>query len=172
MTIERAEAFDFWGKRTLVGPQLKPGDTAPDFTLINDKFQFIQRHDLSGKPMLISVVPSLDTAVCSMQTARFDQEAANFGDSITVVTVSADLPFAQKRWCGDHNITNSVVLSDHREMSFGAAYGTLVKDLRIESRAVFVVDANGVVQYAEYVPLAGSHPDYVAVLEALQDVVK
>lgn len=172
MTTERAAAFDFLGPRTLIGPELKPGDPAPDFVLLNNKLQEVRRSDFAGKPMLISVVPSLDTSVCSAQTARFDQEAANFGDALSVITVSADLPFAQARWCGDHNATNSQVLSDHREMSFGTAYGTLVDGLRIESRAVFVVDKDGIVRYAEYVPVAGSHPDYVAALAALQGVVE
>lgn len=172
MTTERPAAFDFLGPRTLIGPELKAGDPAPDFVLLNNKLEDVRRSDLAGKPMLISVVPSLDTSVCSMQTARFDQEAANFGTALNVVTVSADLPFAQARWCGDHNATNSMVLSDHREMSFGEAYGTLVAGLRIESRAVFVVDKEGVIRYAEYVPVAGNHPDYVAALEALQSVVQ
>ncbi len=171
MTTERPAAFDFFGPRTLIGPQLKPGDSAPDFVLLNNKLQEVRRADFAGKPMLISVVPSLDTAVCSMQTARFDQEAANFGDALHVITVSADLPFAQARWCGDHNATNLQTLSDHRDMNFGAAYGTLVEGLRLESRAVFVVDKDGIVRYAEYVPVAGNHPDYVAALEALQSVV-
>lgn len=172
MTTEREGAFDFLGSRTLIGPELKPGDVAPDFSLMNAKLKEVTKSDFSGKPMLISVVPSLDTSVCSLQTSRFDSEAANFGDSLAVITVSADLPFAQARWCGEHDANNSVFLSDHREMSFGSAYGTAIKDVRLESRAVFVVDAQGTVRYAEYVPVAGDHPDYVAALQALQDVLK
>lgn len=171
MTIEREAAFDFFGPRTLVGPELKAGDPAPDFVLLNNKLKEVRRSDFAGKPLLISVVPSLDTSVCSMQSVRFEQEAINLGDALAVITVSADLPFAQARWCGEHDAKNSQFLSDHRDMSFGAAYGTYLPDFRIESRAVFVVDKDGVVRYAEYVPVAGSQPDYVAALEAVQSVL-
>lgn len=171
MTIERPAAFDFFGPKTLVGPELKPGDTAPDFTLLNRKMKLVGKDEFAGKPMLISVVPSLDTGVCSKQSKRFDEEAANLGDSVAILTVSADLPFAQIRWCTDQEAKNATVLSDHRDMNFGAAYGTLVKEARIESRAVFVVDKHGLVQYAEYVPVAGNEPNYVAALQALQNVL-
>jgi thiol peroxidase len=171
MAVEREGAFDFLGPKTLVGPELKPGDPAPDFTLLNAKLKPVSKSDFAGKPMIISVVPSLDTSVCSMQTKRFDEEAANFGDSLAVITVSADLPFAQKRWCGEHDVSNHQTLSDHREMSFGESYGTHIKEARIESRAVFVVDKAGVIRHVEYVPTAGSEPDYTAVLSAAQQVV-
>ncbi len=171
MTTERADAFDFLGPRTLVGPELKVGDTAPDFTLINRKLQPVTKSEFAGKPMLISVVPSLDTPVCSTQSKRFDEEASKLGDTVAILTVSADLPFAQSRWCSVNSAESATFLSDHRDMSFGEAYGTLVKDVRVESRAVFVVDANGVIQYAEYVPAGGKQPDYPAVLQALQGVL-
>lgn len=172
MTQERERVFDFRGPRTLVGPELKPGDQAPAFQLINGKMQEVSSAEFAGKPLLISVVPSLDTRVCPMQTRRFNQEASKFGDRAALITVSADLPFAQARWCGAEGVENIQVLSDHREMSFGAAYGTYVKDLRIESRAVFVVDAGGVIRYAEYVSVAGTHPDYDTALAALQQTVQ
>ncbi len=171
MTIEREAAFDFFGPRTLVGPELKAGDPAPDFVLLNNKLKEVRRSDFAGKPMLISVVPSLDTSVCSMQSVRFEEEAANLGDALAVITVSADLPFAQARWCSAHDAKNSQFLSDHRDMSFGTAYGTYLRDFRIESRAVFVIDKDGIVRYAEYVPVAGNQPDYVAALAAVQSVL-
>ncbi|NOK64431.1 MAG: thiol peroxidase [Chloroflexi bacterium AL-W] len=170
--MERTGAFDFLGPRTLVGPELKPGDKAPAFTLISNKLQEVSSDSFAGKPMIISVVPSVDTSVCSVQTHRFDQEAAKLGDAINVVGVSVDLPFAQARWCGAEEVSNMQVLSDYRDVSFGDAYGTHIKDLRLESRAVFVVDADGVIRYAEYVPVAGQHPDYDAVLTAAKDLVR
>lgn len=171
MPQERAEAFDFWGPKTLVGPELKPGDKAPDFTVTNGKNETVSSASMAGQPMLISVVPSLETGVCSTQTRRFDKEIANYAGQITLVTVSADLPFAQNRWVSAEGVENQTILSDHREMSFGTAFGTYVKELRIDSRAVFVVDRDGVVRYAEYVPSAGNEPNYDAALEAVKQVI-
>jgi len=167
MATERENAFDFWGPKTLIGPQLAPGDAAPAFTLVKSGNTTVSSSAFAGKPWLISVVPSLDTGVCSTQTRRFSEAAGAWGDRIAFITVSADLPFAQGRWCGAEGITNLTVLSDHRDMSFGDAYGTHVKELRWESRAVFVVDAAGVVRHAEYVPVSGREPDYDAALGAL-----
>ncbi|NTV64334.1 MAG: thiol peroxidase [Oscillochloris sp.] len=171
MTIERAEAFNFFGPRSLTGPELKPGDEAPDFSLINNKLETVTKATYTGKPLLISVVPSLDTGVCSRQTVRFNEEAASLKEQVSFITVSADLPFAQTRWCGSNNADHVEALSDHRDMSFGAAYGTLLGDFRVESRAVFVVDAAGTVRYAEYVPVAGQEPDYDQALAALKQVL-
>lgn len=167
MPNERPEAFVFRGPRTLVGPVLKPGDKAPDFTLVDNKDNTYTYKNFEGKPLLISSVPSLDTGVCSRQTARFDQEAAKLGDKVTVLTVSADLPFTQDRWCGANNASNGKVLSDHLDLNFGDAYGTHVKELRIDSRAVFVVDADGTIRYVEYVPVGGQEPNYDQALAAL-----
>ncbi|NTW04251.1 MAG: thiol peroxidase [Oscillochloris sp.] len=171
MTIERAEAFNFFGPRTLTGPELQPGDVAPDFSLINNKLEQVTKATYAGKPLLISVVPSLDTGVCSKQTVRFNEEAASLKNHVNFVTVSADLPFAQVRWCGSNNADHVQALSDHRDMTFGAAYGTLVGDFRIDSRAVFIVDAEGIVRYVEYVPVAGQEPDYDTALTALKQVL-
>lgn len=165
---ERPNAFNFYGPRALSGPELKPGDHAPDAALTNSKFETVRITDFAGKPLVISVVPSLDTGVCTRQTLRFNQEAAAIGTQAAFLTISADLPFAQARWCGVNKVANMYTFSDHRTMAFGAAYGTLVDDLRIESRAVFVVDGQGVVRYAEYVPTAGQEPNYEAVLDALR----
>ncbi|NNJ10958.1 thiol peroxidase [Chloroflexales bacterium ZM16-3] len=171
MVTERAEAFNFFGPRSLSGPELKPGDTAPDFHLITNKFETVTKATYAGKPLLISVVPSLDTGVCSKQTIRFNEEAATLKDRVSFVTVSADLPFAQTRWCGSNNADHVQTLSDHRDMNFGAAYGTLVGDFRIDSRAVFVLDAEGAVRYAEYVPTAGQEPDYDSAMAAIKQVL-
>lgn len=168
MTVERANAFNFFGPQALTGPELKPGDEAPDFSLINNKFEQITKASFAGQPVLISVVPSLDTGVCTKQTVRFNEEAAALSEQVAFVTVSADLPFAQARWCGHNNATHMQTLSDHRDMSFGRAFGTLVDSFRIDSRAVFVLDGEGVVRYAEYVPTAGQEPDYAAAMEAIK----
>lgn len=167
MTV-RANAFDFFGSRSLSGPELQEGDRAPDFTLLTNRFKTTSLADFAGKPVVISVVPSLDTGVCTRQSLRFNQEAAALGEQAAFITVSADLPFAQARWCGSNEVSAMQTLSDHRDMSFGASYGTYVPDFRIESRAVFVVDREGVIRYVEYVPTAGQEPDYEATLAALR----
>jgi thiol peroxidase len=169
--MERANAFDFIGPKTLIGPELTVGDQAPAFVLLGQDLKDIDSATFAGKPMLISVVPSVDTGVCDLQTKRFNEEAGAQGDKITFLTVSADLPFALRRYCGANEIKNIVVATDHRTMAFGAAYGTYVKEIRLESRAVFVVDAAGVIQYAEYVPTAGQHPNYDAALAVLTALV-
>jgi len=168
--MERANAFDFWGPKTLVGPELKVGDKAPAFTLTRGR-ESVDSAQFAGKPLVISVIPSIDTGVCSRQTHRFNQEAAALGDTVAILTVSADLPFAQGRWCGAEGVDKVIMASDHRDMSFGAAYGTYVKELRIESRAVFVVDNEGIIRYAEYVPAGGQEPNYDAALAVLKELV-
>jgi thioredoxin-dependent peroxiredoxin len=168
--MERADAFDFGGPRTLVGPELKPGDPAPAFRLAGNRVT-VDSAQFAGKPLVISVIPSIDTGVCARQTRAFNQTAAALGDAINIVTVSADLPFAFGRWCAAEGIDKLVMASDHMDMSFGSAYGTYVKDLRIESRAVFVVDAEGIVRHAEYVPVAGNEPDYDAALAAVKGLM-
>lgn len=170
-TISRPEAFDFFGPRTLTGPELKPGDPAPDFRLVNTHHQPVTLDSYAGKPLLISVVPSLDTGVCNKQTMRFEDEAAALKNHAYFITVSADLPFAQARWCGFNSAEHIETLSDHRDMSFGAAYGTLVADFRIESRAVFIIDREGIIRYAEYVPNAGQEPDYNKALTTLSAIL-
>ncbi|MFN7017227.1 MAG: thiol peroxidase [Fimbriimonadales bacterium] len=169
--MERSNAVTFLGKPlTLVGNALKPGDPAPDATVLKQDLTPINIHDYKGHVLLISVVPSLDTSVCSAQTKRFNEEASQLPDSVKVITVSMDLPFAQKRFCGAEGIDKIEALSDHREGAFGQAYGALVKELRILCRAVFVVDAQGVVRYAEYVPEIASHPNYEAALQVVRQL--
>lgn len=149
----------------LDGPELKVGDAAPDATLRQDLVSDINLSAFAGKPRIYSVVPSLDTPVCALQTKRFNEEAGNLA-GVELITISADLPVAQSRFCGAENIdTDRVkVLSDHKDADFGAKYGTMIPDLRIDCRAVFVVDANDTIQYAEYVPEIADHPNYDAII--------
>ena len=156
---------------TVMGLALEPGAKAPDFKLVANDMSEVRLADSAGKVRLISVVPSLDTEVCDLQTRRFNQEAAAFGDDVVVLTVSADLPFAQARWCGAAGVDRVQTLSDHKDMNFGDAYGTHISELRLEQRAVFVVDANDVIRYVEYVPEVSEHPNYEAALAALRDVI-
>jgi len=151
----------------LEGPEIKVGDAAPDATLSKSLVDQVKLSDYKGKTRIFSVVPSLDTPVCALQTKRFNEEAAKL-PNVAFITISADLPMAQARFCGTEGIDKEklVVLSDHRLMDFGKKYGTLVTPLRVESRAVFVVGADDTVKYAEYVPEIANHPNYDAVLAA------
>ena len=170
--MERPGAVTFKGQPlTLVGPELKPGDKAPDFTTIDQSLQPASLKDYAGKVILLSVVPSLDTSICSAQTKRFNEEAAQLPEDAAILTVSMDLPFAQARFCGAENIDRVKVLSDHRDASFAQAYGTLVKELRLESRAIFVIDRDGIIRYVEYVPEIASHPNYDAALQAVKSLL-
>jgi thioredoxin-dependent peroxiredoxin len=154
------------------GNALKPGDKAPEVTLHTG---FLAGTPLlagtEGKVRLISVVPSIDTSVCDAQTRRMNEEASNLGDGVVVVTVSADLPMAQKRWCGAAGVERVLMLSDYLNLPFGQAYGTAVPELGVDQRAIFVVDASDTVRYVEYVPGIGQHPDYAAALEAVRSVL-
>jgi len=150
---------------TLAGPQLKPGDKAPDFTLVDNSLKPVTLKDTGNSVRIISVVPSLDTPVCDAQTKRFNEEAAKL-PGVDIITVSMDLPFAQKRWCGAFGVDKIKMLSDHKDGSFGASYGTLIQELRIESRAIFVLDKNNRVVHAEYVPEVADHPNYDTALAA------
>jgi len=150
---------------TLVGPELKAGDDAPDFSLVDNSLKPVTLKDTGNSVRIISVVPSLDTPVCDAQTKRFNEEAAKL-PGVDIITVSMDLPFAQKRWCGAFGVDKVKMLSDHKEGSFGSSYGTLIQDLRIESRAIFVLDQNNRVVHAEYVPEVGDHPNYETALAA------
>jgi thiol peroxidase len=159
-------SITFKGKPvTLLGNEVKAGDKAPNFTVLANDLSEVTLDDTKGSVRLISVVPSLDTGVCDAQTRRFNEEAANLGD-VKILTISVDLPFAQKRWCGALGIKNVQTLSDHRDLSFGKAYGVVIKELRLLARAVFVIDSNDVVTYAEYVSEATNHPNYEAAIAA------
>jgi len=172
MVVEREEAFVFGpAPRTVRGAMLKVGDTAPDFTLVANDFSKVTLADSAGKVRLISVVPSLETGVCDAQKRRFNEAATELGEDVVVLTVSADLPFTQRRWCGAAGVDRVQVLSDHLDMSFGDAYGTHVVAIRLEQRSVFVVDANDKIAYVEYLPAAGQHPNYEAALAAVKEAV-
>jgi thiol peroxidase len=155
----------------LVGPQLKPGDKAPDFSVLNG-LDLASLASTPAKPRLFSVVPSLDTPVCSQQTKKFDEALAGYKDKLACYTVSLDLPFAQKRFCTDANIANMQTLSDVHNHSFGKSWGVLIEGLPLSllSRAVFVVDAGGKITYVEYVPSVPAHPNYDAALAAVKAV--
>jgi len=152
---------------TLLGSQLKVGEKAPNFTVLANDLSEVTLNDSKGYVRLISVVPSIDTGVCDAQTRRFNEEAAKL-DNVKVLTVSVDLPFAQSRWCGSNGIENVQTLSDHRDLSFGEAFGVAIKELRLLARAVFVVDSNDVVTYGEYVNEVTEHPNYEAAIEAVK----
>ena len=148
----------------LRGDELRPGDAAPGFTLTANDLSPVTLDDTSGV-RVINVVPSLDTPVCDQQIRRFNEEAANL-DGVSVYCVSCDLPFAQKRWCGAAGVDKVVTLSDYKDGNFGAAWGTMIDALRIESRAVFVVNVHNTIVHAEYVPEVAEHPNYDGALAA------
>jgi thiol peroxidase len=156
---------------TLTGTELKVGDQAPDFVALDNDLNPVSLDSFRGRVCVISSVPSLDTPVCDMETRRFNDEAGRLGDNVVVLTVSMDLPFAQKRWCGAAGVDRVQTLSDHREGSFGQAYGVLIKELRLLARAVFVVDPQGTIRYLELVKEIVDEPDYDSVLGAVKDLV-
>ena len=149
----------------MLGPALKPGEKAPDFKAVDDSLKTLDLAGTGGGVRIFSVVPSLDTPVCDAQTKRFNEESGKLPD-VKIYSFSMDLPFAQKRWCGAFGVDHVKMVSDHRDGSFGEAYGTLIKDLRIMSRAIFVIDKNNVIRHVEYVKEVGDHPNYEAALAA------
>lgn len=156
----------------VAGPGVKPGDAAQDVVLSTGFVEtFRLLGDTQGKVRLISVVPSIDTSVCDMQTRRMNEEAASLGEQVVVLTVSADLPMAQKRWCGAAGVDRVIMLSDRMGLPFGHAYGTAAPQLGIDQRAIVVVDDQDVVRYVEYVPSIGQHPDYDAALAAVRALI-
>lgn len=156
---------------TLMGTELQVGDQAPDFVAMDTDLNPVSFDSFRGKVCIISSVPSLDTPVCDMETRRFNDEAGRLGDDVEILTISMDLPFAQKRWCGAAGVDKVQTLSDHRDAAFGQAYGVLIKDLRLLARAVFVVDKEGTIRYIELVKEIASEPDYDSVLTAVKDLV-
>ena len=167
--IERPGAVIFGGKpATLLGKELKVGEVAPDFTAVGNDLNPVSLSQFKGKVIVIASVPSLDTPVCDLETRRFNAEASKLGSDVVILTVSMDLPFAQKRWCGAAGVDRVITVSDHRDASFGTAYGVLIKDMRLLARSVFVVDRQGVIRYIQLVKDTGTQPDFAPVL----DVVK
>ncbi len=166
---ERTGELTFQGNPlTVIGAKLDAGDKAPDFNLLANDLSPVHLADSAGKVRLISVVPSLDTGVCDAQTRRFNEALSALGEGVVGYTVSADLPFAQARWCGAAGVERIETLSDHFDMAFGDAYGTHIKELRLEQRAVLVIDGEGVVRYVEYVAEVTDHPDYEGALAAVE----
>lgn len=153
---------------TLIGNEVKIGDSAPNFTVLANDLSPVTLEDSKGKVRLISVVPSLDTGTCDAQTRKFNESASDLGENVVILTISNDLPFAQKRWCAAAGIDAVQTLSDHRDLSFGEAYGVAIQELRLLTRAIFVVDTNDKVTYVEYVPEATEHPNYEKAIEAVK----
>jgi len=152
---------------TLVGKEIKVGDEAPDFVALANDLSPVRFSSFRGKVCVLSSVPSLDTPVCDAQTRRFNQEAERLGPDVAILTISMDLPFAQKRWCGAAGVSRVQTLSDHRDASFGTSYGLLIKELRLLARAVLLVDRDGIIRYIQLVREVTEEPDYGAVLSAL-----
>ena len=152
----------------LIGNELKVGEMVPDFTALDNNLSPVQFSSFRGKICILSSVPSLDTPVCDMETRKFNEEASRLGPDVMILTISMDLPFAQKRWCAASGVDKVQTLSDHRDTSFGTSYGVLIKELRLLARAVFLVDRKGTLQYIQIVKEMTSEPDYEAILNALK----
>jgi thiol peroxidase len=156
---------------TLVGNEVKIGQPAPDCEVIANDMSKVLLSSFADKVRIICSVPSLDTSVCDKETRRFNEEAGRLGADVAVLTISMDLPFAQKRWCGAAGVKNVQTLSDYRDASFGKAYGVLIKELRLLARAVFVIDKKGLVRYVQIVEETSNEPDYDAALEAARKLL-
>jgi len=173
MTIERRGVVTFKGNPvTLIGPEITVGSQGPDFTVLATDLTPKTLHDFKGKVRLITSVLSLDTGICDAECKRFNELTSGLGDNVVLLTISMDLPFTQARWAEAADADRVVTLSDHRDASFAQAYGVLVKEMRVLSRAIFVVDPNDTVRYVEYVKEIASHPDYEAALNAVKEIVK
>lgn len=155
---------------TLSGEELRTGQRAPDFVVLDNNLKEVKSGAYDGKIKLIASVPSLDTPVCDAEIHNFNKEAAGISRDVVIMFISMDLPFAQKRFCQDNDIDTVKTFSDHRDADFGLKYGVLIKELRLLARAIFIVDKTGTVKYVEYVPELSSHPDYKAALSALKDL--
>lgn len=169
--MERSIAITMKGKSlTLVGTDVDVGDKAPEFTVLDDSLSEVSLKDFAGKIKVISVTPSLDTPVCDLQLRRFNREAASLPHNTVILNISMDLPFAITRFCTTAEIDRARALSDHREASFGTAYGVLIKELRLLARSIFIVDKDDIVRYKEIVPEQTNHPDYESALRALAEI--
>jgi len=157
---------------TLVGDEIKVGSQAPDVELLDNDLKPVKLSAYLGKVLVIASVPSLDTPVCDIEARRFNDEAANLGSDIELITISMDLPFAQKRWCGVAGITRIKTLSDHRQADFGMAYGVLIKELRLLARAIFILDRRGTVQYVQLIKEVADEPNYEEVLQTLNTMAE
>lgn len=170
--IRRENAVTFGGNPvTLLGEEVKVGSKAPAFTAVNNDMSKFSLEDAKDKIKIISVVPSVDTGVCELQTINFNETATELGEDVLIITISMDLPFAQKRFCGAHGIDASIVVSDHAEASFGENYGFLMEGLRLLARGVVIIDKEDTVRYVEYVGEVTNHPDYDKAIEAVKELV-
>ena len=158
-------------KQILTGNVVKEGNAAPDFKAVELDMRQFEFSKTSGKIRIISAVSSLDTPVCDRETRRFNEEAAKLGTDVEIITISMDLPFAQRRWCGAAGIDKVKVLSDYRDRSFGHAYGVLVEESKLLARAVFIVDRNGILRYLQLVDDISHEPDYQSVLQAAKTLL-
>ena len=166
--MERKDVITIEGNPlTLIGEEAKSGDKAPDFICLDKDLKEVKLGDYAGKTKVIVSVPSIDTPVCDLEIKRFQEEATKLEDNIEILFISMDLPFAQKRFCDTFNINKVTALSDHKDADFGKKYGVLIKELRLLSRAIFVLDKNNNITYSEYVKEITKHPDYDAVLKVL-----
>jgi thiol peroxidase len=156
---------------TLLGTEIRAGEKAPDFTVLDGELKEVGLRDFAGKIKVISVTPSLDTPICDLQARRFNTEAAQLPADVAVINISMDLPFAISRFCTSAGIDKVKVLSDHRDASFGNAYGVLIKELRLLTRSIFIIDKSDVIRYREIVPEVKSHPDYERAIEALKKII-
>jgi thiol peroxidase len=169
--LERTDIIKFKGNPlTLIGGETRIGDKLPDCRLMGNDLSPVQLSSFSNKIRVISCVPSLDTPVCDLQTKRFNEEAGKFGPEVVVITVSMDLPFAQKRWCGSSDAQNIVTLSDYITADFARSLGILIKELRLFARAVFVVDKQGIISYVQLVNEITDQPNYEEVLKAVKEL--
>lgn len=169
MSAERTGVATLKGNPiTLIGPELKVGDKAPEFQLNKSLVDVVGLEQFAGKVKLISVIPSIDTGVCDAQTRRFNEEASKFGEQAAMITVIVDLPMAQARWCGAAGVDNVVMLSDYKDNNFGKSYGVLIKELHLDMRSIFVVDADNTIRYVEYVSEMTEHPNYEQALAAVK----
>jgi len=156
---------------TLLGNEVKLGDTAADCEVLAADLSAVKLSSFRAKVCIVSSVPSLDTPVCDVMTRRFNKEAGKMGDDVVVLTISMDLPFAQKRWCGAAGVENVRTFSDHRDAAFGQAFGVLIKELRLLARAVFVIDRESTIRYIEVVKELTDEPDYEAALKSARELV-
>jgi thioredoxin-dependent peroxiredoxin len=156
---------------TLIGPEVKVGQKAPEFTVVDNQLSPVKFSDFRGKAVIISSVPSLDTGVCDKQTRRFNEEATALDGKVVVLTISMDLPFAQSRWCGAAGVKRVTTLSDYQHADFGQKYGLLIKDLRLLARAVLVIDKTGVIRYVQLLPEIATEPDYAAAIKAVKEIL-
>lgn len=170
---EQRGVVTFQGKPiTLMGNALAVGQPLPDVTLTDANWRRMALSSFAGKPLLLSVIPSLDTGICDAQTRRFNAEAEQISGEARIVTISADLPWRLASWAKDAEVRRITLLSDHFEMAFGNAAGTHVKELRIDARAIFVADAAGIVRYVELVPEIAQHPDYDLAIDTLKELTE